>query len=73
MQYQSLVNQTTQAQNNLWNHYRDTASWMMQVAENREQRAHDSALAAMQIAGNSNLYKEKFKNNLLLQLGMALG
>ena len=73
MRYQTLTAQSAQAQNNLWNHYRDQASWMMQIAENREQRAHNAALAAMQIAGNKDMYKEDFKNNLLLQLGVAIG
>ena len=72
MTYQALMGQTMQAQNNLWNHYRDQAAWMMQVAGNREQRAHDAAIASMQIAGNKDLYREKFKNNLLFQIGMAL-
>ena len=73
LQYQTLTAQTSQAQNNLWNHYRDQASWTLQVAENREQRAHNAALAAMQIAGNKKMYREDFKNNLLLQLGVAIG
>ena len=73
MRYQTLTAQSIQAQNDLWNHYRDQASWMMQVAENREQRAHNSALAAMQLSGNRDMYREDFKNNLLLQLGVAIG
>jgi hypothetical protein len=73
MRYQTLTAQSAQAQNNLWNHYRDQASWMMQIAENREQRAHNASLAAMQISGNRDMYREDFKNNLLLQLGVAIG
>ena len=73
IRYQTLTAQTAQAQNNLWNHYRDQASWMMQVAENREQRSHNAAIAAMQIAGNKDLYREQYKNNLLMQLGTAIG
>ena len=73
IRYQTLTAQTAQAQNNLWNHYRAKASWMMQVAENREQRSHNAAIAAMQIAGNKDLYREQYKNNLLMQLGTAIG
>tara|TARA_R100001443_G_scaffold7639_1_gene16964 strand:+ start:23232 stop:25109 length:1878 start_codon:yes stop_codon:yes gene_type:complete len=70
--YQSLTNQTTQAQNNLWNFYRDSASWLMTTAENREQRSHDAAMLAAQLSGNKDLYRTEFLNNLLLEVGMNL-
>ena len=73
LQYQTLMNQTAQSQNNLWNFYRDGAAWLMSTAENRERRAHDAAMLSQQIAGNSDLYQEKFLNNLLLDLGTAWG
>ena len=72
LQYQVLTNQTTQAQNNLWNFYRDSASWLMTTAENREQRSHDAAMLAAQISGNKDLYRTEFLNNLLLEVGMNL-
>ena len=72
LQYQVLTNQTTQAQNNLWNFYRDSASWLMTTAENREQRAHDAAMLVAQISGNKDLYRTEFLNNLLLEVGMNL-
>jgi hypothetical protein len=72
LQYQVLTNQTAQAQNNLWNHYRDQASWLMTTAENREQRAHDAAMLAAQISGNKDMYETEFMNNLLLEIGMNL-
>jgi len=72
LQYQTVMAQTTQAQNNLWNHYRDQASWLMTTAENREQRAHDAAMLAAQIAGNKDLYRTEFLNNLLLEIGTNL-
>jgi len=72
MTYQALTNQTTQAQNNLWNFYRDSASWLMTTAENREQRSHDAAMLAAQLSGNKDLYRTEFLNNLLLEVGMNL-
>ena len=73
IRYQALMNQTTNAQNNMWNHYRDQASWMMQIAENREARAHNASIAAMQITGNKDLYQQKFLSNLALQVGQGIG
>ena len=73
MQYQTLMNVTAQSQNNLWNFYRDCASWMMQTGESREGRAHAAAIVAMQIAGIKSMYREEFKNNLLLQLAEDIG
>ena len=73
LRYQTLMNQTANAQNNMWNHYRDQASWMMQVAENREARSHNAAIASMQISGNKDLYQQKFLSNLALQVGQSIG
>ena len=72
MRYQTLTAQSAQAQNNLWNFYRDSASWLMTTAENREQRSHDAAMLAAQISGNKDLYRTEFLNNLLLEVGMNL-
>ena len=73
MQYQTLMSMTSQSQNNLWNFYRDCATWLMQTGESREGRAHDAAIVAMQLANNKEMYREDYKNNLLLQLGIAVG
>ena len=73
LQYQTLMSMTAQSQNNVWNFYRDCAAWMMSTAENREGRAHDSAMLSQQIAGNTDLYQQKFLNNLMLDLGMTWG
>ena len=62
------MNQTTTSQNNLWNFYRDAASWMMHVAESMEARAHNASLASMQLSRNKDLYQQKFLSNLALQV-----
>ena len=56
---QNLFNMTAQAQNNLWNEYRDKAQWAMQTAENAADRNHQMAIAAMEIDENVDLYETK--------------
>ena len=56
---QNLFNQTAQAQNNLWNEYRDTAQWALQTAENTLERQHQITIAAMEIDANTDLYDKE--------------
>jgi hypothetical protein len=56
---QNLFNMTAQAQNNLWNEYRDTAQWAMQTAENELERYHQLTIAAMEIDANTDLYDDE--------------
>lgn len=56
---QNLFNMTAQAQNNLWNEYRDKAQWAMQTAENTLERQHQLTIAAMEADANSDLYDKE--------------
>ena len=56
---QNMFNMTAQAQNNLWNEYRDKVSWAMQTAENTLERQHQLTVAAMEADANSDLYDKE--------------
>ena len=56
---QNLFNMTAQAQNNLWNEYRDRAQWNMQTAENEKERDHQTAIAILELDGNQAMYEKE--------------
>ena len=53
------------AMNNIWQAYRDQASWNMKISENDKDRAHNAAMQAAAIAENKDLYDEKFEDYLI--------
>ena len=53
------------AMNNIWQAYRDQASWNMKISENAADRAHNAAMQAAAIAENKDLYDEKFEDYLI--------
>lgn len=56
---QNLFNMTAQAQNNLWNEYRDRAQWTMQTTENQKERNHQEMIALLELDGNEELYDKE--------------
>ena len=66
---QNLFNMTQQAQNNLWNEYRDRAQWAMQTAENTLERQHQLTVAAMEADANSDLYDKEMMFNSAAGIG----
>jgi hypothetical protein len=56
-----------QALANLWQAYRDQASWSLQISENNLARAHNAAMQAMAIASNESMYDEKFDDFLVIK------
>jgi len=59
------INQQSLA--NLWQAYRDQASWNLQISENNLARAHNAAMQAMAIASNESMYDEKFDDFLVVK------
>jgi len=53
---QSLLNMTQNAQNNLWQAYRDEASYIFQAQQNDYSRAHAFAILATQIAADKDMF-----------------
>lgn len=68
---QNLLNISQQAQNNLWQRYRDESAWIFQMAESAKQREHELGLLAMEKAENQDIYDRNLKNSLAGELGRA--
>jgi len=61
---QTLLGMNQNSLNNLWQLYRDQASWSMQISQNQEDRAHNAAMQSAAIAGNKDLYEDQFDDFL---------
>jgi len=68
---QNLLNLTAQAQANLWQRYRDEASWVMSASESNIQRAHQSAMIAQEAEAQSEFYDKQFKDSVATSVGTA--
>jgi hypothetical protein len=55
------------ALNNVWQAYRDQASWNMKVSENASDRAHNAAMQSAAIAENKDMYDDKFEDYLIVK------
>ncbi len=66
---QNEYNANQNALNNLWQQYRDNASWNFTKSENALGRNHDIGLNAMNFANSENLYDKKQKDSLLMGIG----
>lgn len=62
---QTLLGMNQNSLNNLWQLYRDQASWAMQSSENDRARAHNAAMQSAQIDANKSLYDSQFNNFLV--------
>ena len=69
---QALLGISVDAQNRLWQQYRDEANFLMNVSENRAARAHDAAMLATQIDSNISNYNQRVKDNFWQNLGGAV-
>jgi len=69
---QNAYNASQTAMNNLWQQYRDNASWNYQKSENALQRQHDIGTMAMQFANSQELYDQEQKDNLVSGIGSWL-
>jgi len=66
---QNEFNTNQNALNNLWQQYRDNASWNFTKSENALKRDHDMGINAMNFANNENLYDKKQKDALAAGIG----
>lgn len=67
----NLLGLSTQAQNNLWQRYRDESAWIFQMAESAIQREHELGMLAMEIAENQDVYETQLRDGLAGELGKA--
>ena len=66
---QNAYNMTANAQNNLWQSYRDNAAWNFQKSENALAREHDLARIAFNYANAKDMYSQEQKDELMKGLG----
>jgi hypothetical protein len=66
---QNLFNASQNALNNLWQKYRDNASWNFQKSESFLQRQHEVGIMGMEFANSKNIYTQKQKDNLASGVG----
>ena len=64
------INQTALA--NVWQRYRDEASWLMQSAENAKARAHQVAMFAQEANFDKSMYETQTKDIMLGELGRGV-
>ena len=64
---QTLLGLNQNSLNNLWQLYRDQASWTMQTTTNELDRAHNAAMQAAQIDAASSSYDDKFNDFLIVR------
>ena len=68
----NLLQINQQALANLWQRYRDEASWLMQTAENAKARAHQVAMFAQESSFDKSMYETQTKDILLGELGRGV-
>ena len=66
---QNAYNMTMNAQNNLWQSYRDNAAWNFQKSESALAREHDLARIAFNYANAKDMYSQEQKDELMKGLG----
>ena len=66
---QNEYNASQNALNNMWQMYRDNASWNFQKSENALAREHDLGTLAMQFANSESLYDKAQKDKLAQGVG----
>ena len=69
---QNLLGLSATAQNQLWQRYRDEASWVLQKGESAAARAHAFAITSQQNNFSRDTYEQEFKDNLYSEMGQAV-
>jgi hypothetical protein len=68
----NLLQVNQQALNNIWQRYRDEASWLMQSAENAKARAHQVAMFAQESNFDKSMYETQTKDIMLGEIGRGV-
>lgn len=69
---QNSFNASQTAMNQLWQKYRDNATWNFQKSESELARRHDIATLAMQFANSTEMYEKEQKDQLVAGIGSLL-
>ena len=68
----NLLDISQNSLNQMWQRYRDEASWVLQKAESAAQRAHAFAIASQQNDFSRDTYAQEFKDNLYGEMGRSI-
>ena len=66
---QNQYNASQNALNNLWQKYRDNASWNFQKSESYLQRQHEIGIMAMEFSNSEKIYDQQQKDNFAAGVG----
>jgi hypothetical protein len=69
---QNLLGISVQAQNQLWQRYRDEAAWVLSRSESAAQRAHQFALSSQQNNFDDQMYQQQFRDSTYSELGKSV-
>lgn len=69
---QALLGVSQDAQNRIWQQYRDEAKFLMDTVENDRQRAHNAAMIASQNNFSMQGYNQKVRDNFWSSIGSAV-
>ena len=69
---QNVLGLSVDAQNKLWQQYRDEARFILETSENDKQRAHNAAIVASQNNFNIERYNQAAKDNFWATVGSAI-
>jgi uncharacterized FlaG/YvyC family protein len=69
---QNVLGLSTQAQNNLWQRYRDESAWLFNLSESAAQRDHEIGLLSMRIDEKSDSYSKELRNSIGGELGKTV-
>ena len=68
----NLLQVNQQAMANLWQRYRDEASWLMQVSENAKARAHQVAMFSQEANFDKSMYETQTKDVWLAEIARGV-
>ena len=69
---QNLLGLSVQAQNQVWQRYRDEASWVLSRTESATQRAHQYAMQAQSNDFDDQMYQQQFRDSTYQELGKTI-
>ena len=70
---QNKYNATQTAMNQLWQMYRDNATFNFTAAESSKQRAHETMLKSLEVSATQKLYNDQQKNDIAKTLIKVIG
>ena len=70
---QNAYNASQTAMNQLWQMYRDNATFNFTAAESEKQRAHETMLKSLEVSATEKLYSEQQRNTIASNLIKVIG